>query len=194
MKPVVSVKQTSDRGALMRRGLDMLTRQEVLVGIPADESARDGEPVSNAVIGYVQEHGSPAQNIPARPFLRPGIGAVQPEVATLLGEAAGDGLRGNPAGVTANLTKIGLLAVNAVRARFASNDWPALAPETLAARWRQENQEKVRQKAGDNAVPEKSKAPRRKKGESGKPKRTNPLVFWGQLRNAITYVIRRRGS
>lgn len=193
MKPTVSVKQTVNHTWKMKQGMDLLTRRDVLVGIPAEGNMRKaedgGEPAGNAVIGYVQEFGSPKQNIPARPFLKPGIAAVQGEVALLLGAAAKEAMRGNPAGVMASQTKIGLLAVNAVQARFASNDWQVLKAATLEARWYQEERKRREIKDEDGNVTGLRKV---RKGRAKTPKATNPLVFTNSLRKAITYVIRGR--
>lgn len=183
MKPTLSVTQTADHAALLRRAMTLLTRQDVLVGIPAEKAARkgdgDGEPAGNALIGYVQEHGSPARNIPARPFLVPGITSVQDQVAGLMADAARAALRGDPAGVVATQNRIGLMAVNAVGAQFVDNDWPALAPQTLAGRWREENRDQVGKK--------------QKKDRVRQPKKTNPLLFTTALRGSIAYVVRGRG-
>jgi hypothetical protein len=178
MRPVVTVGQTLNKAALMRHAMRLLEGQEVLVGIPEDKAARgdDEKVMTNAVLGYIHEHGSPRRNIPARPFLKPGIAAIVPTAAKLLRAAAKDALRGNAGAVTTTLNKIGLLAVNSVRGQFADNDWEALKPATLAARARKEGY----------------RGPRRKKGEVATPKRNKPLIWSGQLRKAITYVVRKK--
>ena len=72
-----------------------LQRRRLLIGIPADKNARLGEPIGNALIGYINETGSPARNIPARAHLvrsgydpaygaRPLKRAIQKEVETPL--------------------------------------------------------------------------------------------------------------
>lgn len=177
MKPVLNVRQTLDRGAALKRAMDLLTGTDVLVGIPDDAGQREEDgPVGNAVIGYVHEYGSPDQNIPPRPFLVPGIAAVQDGVAAELRVGAQAALRGNAAGVTAAQTRIGLLAVKAVQTRFLDNDWPALAPATLAARRRA-----LAKKKGQ------------RKPRKGTPHpRPNPLFDTAQLQRAVTYVLRGR--
>ncbi|MCH8491333.1 MAG: hypothetical protein LAT81_15600, partial [Oceanicaulis sp.] len=120
--------------------------------------------------------GSPDQNIPPRPFLVPGIAAARPQVEAELRVAAQAARRGHPAAVTAAQTRIGHLAVDAVQARFVDNDWPALAPATLAARRRALAKKKGRRKA-------------RKDTPHPRP---NPLFDTAQLQRAVTYVLRGR--
>lgn len=177
MKPVIRVQQTLDRSAVIRQAMKQLCDQEVLVGIPGEKAAREGE-MDNATIGYIQEHGSPEANIPGRPFLLPGIKKALPQTIPLLRHAAKEALRGNIAGVTTAFNKAGMIAVNFVRGMFVDNDWTPLKNATLA----------------DRARAEGWKGPRRKKGETPTPKRSNPLLFTGQLRKAISYVVRRKGS
>lgn len=180
MAPTLQVRQTLDKTAAMREAIRALDASRVLAGIPEDKDARrdTDTPIGNAAIGYIQENGSPANNIPARPFVRPGIKAVLPEVRELLRAGAREALRGNVGGVTTAFNKIGLLAVNAIRAKFVDNDWAPLADATLAARGR----------IG-------GKMPKKKRGEAREtPRRPNPLIVTGQLRKAITYVIRGRGE
>jgi hypothetical protein len=181
MKPAISVKQMRDNSAAIKQAFKALQTQHVLVGIPEDKSARkaeDGAPIGNAALGYIAEHGSPANNIPARPLLRPGIKSILPDARELLRDAARQAAHGNAGAVMTNFNKIGLLAVNAVRAMFVANDWAPLSSKTLEARSRKENM-----------------GQRRKKGQAlPPPRRSNPLIVTGQLRKAITYVVRGRGK
>ena len=70
----------------MLRRMAAVAQRDVLVGIPAGEQRDDGP--TNAEIGYQNEFGSPANNIPARPHLLPGVAAVQDKVAAKLTQAA----------------------------------------------------------------------------------------------------------
>lgn len=182
MNPTISVTQTIDRSAAIKQAFKALDGHRVLVGIPEDKSQRQADadgtmpPIGNAAIGYIQEHGSPANNIPGRAFLEPGLQKIVGDVVDLLRDSARQALAGNPGGVMTNFNKIGLLAVNSVRAMFVDNDWAPLKPATLAARAR----------IG-------GKPPKRRKGQPAPmPKRANPLINTSQLRKAITYVIRGR--
>ncbi|MBU9534714.1 hypothetical protein KTE49_30225, partial [Burkholderia multivorans] len=58
-----------DRLDEVLKSISGLMQKEVLVGVPDSTAGRkdEGEPLSNAEIGYILEHGSPANNIPERP-------------------------------------------------------------------------------------------------------------------------------
>lgn len=195
MRPTFNVKQTLNQSALMMKALEALESQRVLVGVPEDKAARgqeeEGAAMTNATLAYIASNGSEAAGIPSRPFLEPGIKKVQGPVVVILRSAAKEALKGNLAGVESNLNKAGLVAVNSVRGMFVDNDWPELAPATLAARERAEKGPMM--KAGKNGILKQTR-PRRQKGEVATPKRSNPLIFTGQLRKAVTFVVRRKGE
>ncbi|WP_321942068.1 hypothetical protein [Burkholderia cenocepacia] len=142
-----------------------LVRQEVLVGVPDSTAGRkdDGEPLSNAEIGYIQEAGSPANNIPARPHLVPGVQDARPKFEPQLQKGVEAALDGDLEQVERRLNMAGIAAQNSVRAKVNSNIAPELAESTLEAR--------------------------RRRGVT----RENTLVDTGQYRNSITYVIRKKG-
>lgn len=175
MNPTIKVTQMRDQSAAIKQAFKALEKEDVLVGIPSDTAAR-GDGFSNAEIAYVQENGSPVNNIPARAFLRPGIEKYLPEAIVQLKDAAGHALRGNVAAVRQKLGKIGVEATNSVKAMFTANDWPALSEGTL-------RQRAARQAKSDRAGGKKP---------GKKLRRANPLIDSGQLRRAITYVIRGR--
>ena len=68
---------TKDKVNAVVGSITKLVGKQVLVGIPeANGSRQDPEesaPVTNAALGYIHEFGSPRANIPARPFLIPGV-------------------------------------------------------------------------------------------------------------------------
>ncbi|MBJ9593227.1 hypothetical protein [Burkholderia seminalis] len=142
-----------------------LVKQEVLVGVPDSTAGRknDGEPLSNAEIGYIQETGSPANNIPARPHLVPGVQDARPKFEPQLQKGVEAALDGDLEQVQRRLNVAGIAAQNSVRAKVNSNIAPELAESTLEAR--------------------------RRRGVT----RENTLVDTGQYRNSITYVIRKKG-
>ena len=72
-----SVTVELDKTAALISALAELASTAVYVGIPESEDARKEGDVGNATIGYAMEFGLPANNVPARPFLIPGIGYVQ---------------------------------------------------------------------------------------------------------------------
>jgi len=166
----MATKITKDDVPLLLKAIENLTRLQVLVGIPGDTPPRrmpagqTHPPITNATIGYINEFGSPAANIPARPFLLPGIAAAMPAIITRLRTGARKALSFplDPQAGVAVLTGVGLIAQNSVRAVITAGIPPPLAASTLRAR-------KTRKVA-----------PR--KGET-------PLLDTSQLRMAVTYVL-----
>jgi len=156
----MAVKITRDKMAAIIKAVSDLSRKDVLVGIPDSSPERKEGPISNAQIGYILDKGSPAKNIPARPFLVPGIHDVQAQCADRLKKGATAALSGNPAGADAALTAAGLTAEMSVKAKINSNIQPELAESTIEAR--------------------------RRRGVT----RENTLVDTAQLRNSVTHVVR----
>lgn len=157
----MSVKITRDKMADVVKAIQSLAQERVLVGIPAANAERRDAPINNAGIGYVQEFGSPANNIPPRPFLIPGVEAAQKDAVKHLKRGAERALDGQVDAGEKALHSAGLIAQNSVRATINEGIPPPLKPSTLAAR--------------------------RRRGRTG----TKPLIDTGQLRNAITYVLRK---
>jgi hypothetical protein len=156
----IKTTMTVDRLPELEAALDALTKNKVMVGIPDVNAGRTKGPASNAVIGYVQEHGSPAQHIPPRPFLEPGVRAAKDDLVVRLKQAADYALQGNKRATIRALHATGIIAQNAVRKKITDGPFIPLAPSTLAAR------------AARGVT------------------RTKPLIDTGQLRAAITYVLR----
>lgn len=160
-----SVRVIRDKTANLRDALRKLTQDVVLVGIPAEENAREGDPLGNAAIGYIQENGSAAANIPPRPFLVPGVRSVADKCAEIMATGAAEMLDGGATAIDKANNKAGLTAQAAVKNTLrAGEGFPPLSERTLAAR-----------RAG---------------GFEG----TKPLIRTGQLLNSITYVIRKRNG
>lgn len=156
------VKVTQDHLKRVLETLRAMESKDVLVGIPEAENGRDSGPIGNAQLGYMHENGSPAQNIPARPFLAPGVLKVKGAVSDLLAAGAAAALDGGSSLLVA-FDKAGLVAQNSVKMTLrAGEGFAPLASGTLAAR--------------------------KRKGFSG----TKPLIHTGQLLNSITYVVRDR--
>lgn len=118
--------------------------------------------VNNATLAYIHNNGSPAQNIPARPTLIPGVEDAKDKIAKRFEDAGKAALDGSLDRVEKNFEAAGIAAQNAVRARIRSNTPPPLSPRTIAARKRR----------GHNS------------------ERT--LVETGQYLNAHTYVVRKK--
>lgn len=157
------VRLVVDKSDDVFRAMINLTKREVLVGIPAGAPARNESGINNATLAYIHDTGSPAANIPARPFLAPGIKDARGPINTRLKQMGQAVLRNSDTSasvVDKYLNAIGLIAVSAIRARITSGPFAPLAPGTLRAR--------------------------RAAGFAG----TKPLIVTGQLRNAVNYVLR----
>lgn len=142
---------------LLRR-MAAVAQRDVLVGIPAGEQRDDGP--TNAEIGYQNEFGSPANNIPARPHLIPGVAAVQDRAVARLTQAASAAATGRMSDAERHLHAAGLIAQSSVRRTLTTAAYRPLSERTLAER--------------------------RARGRTG----TKPLIDTGQYRNSITYVVR----
>jgi hypothetical protein len=154
----------TDRLKEVLQSISGLVDKQVLVGVP-DSTAGDrkeDEPISNAVIGYLMENGSPAANIPARPHLVPGVQAAEEKYVPHLQKAVEAALDGDLPRAEKRMASAGLVAQNSVRAKINSNIQPKLSESTLAAR--------------------------RRRGVT----RTDTLVDTAQYRNSTIYVIRRK--
>ncbi|WP_334469237.1 hypothetical protein [Arsenophonus sp. PmNCSU2021_1] len=111
--------------------LAQLGKKEVLVGIPAENSNRNDIPFSNAAIGYLNEFGSPAKNIPARPHLIPGIRSVHAKTSDELKIAAKAILDAQPDKAEQALNRAGQIAVQGVQAVITQSKFVPLADSTL---------------------------------------------------------------
>lgn len=151
----------------VEKSLRAMGSRRVLVGIPSSANDRrpaPGEkaaPAGNAMIGYWMEYGAPEANIPARPWLGPGMKDAQPDIARRLAKA-GAGLVSEGVGVDidSTLNGIGLVAVSAVRKKITTGPFAPLAESTLTSR--------------------------RRRGRTG----TKPLIDTSQMLQAVNYVIR----
>lgn len=161
----MSVKVTVDRVAAVLKSINGLTKNQVLVGIPAEHADRQPdpeqpEPANNAMIGYLMENGSPAQNIPARPHMRPGIESVKDEISKRYKDGAAAVMDGRVSDPDKVHTAVGLIAEKGIKAKITDGPFVPLSPRTIAAR-------KARGRTGEK-----------------------PLLDTGQYRRAITHVIR----
>ena len=162
-KPFLKVSDFTDS---LKNAIAALKDQQTLVGIPSTKDGRkeeDGDQIGNAAILFINEFGSPANNIPARPVMAIGIKKAQPQVTEELKKAAQSALSKGPDGVSAYFERAGIIASNSVKGVI--ND-----------------QEGIEHIAFSTALG------RLRKGFKG----DKALIVTGQMRNAITYVVRNR--
>jgi hypothetical protein len=166
----------------MANAMSLLTGVEVLVGFPEDTADRpQGDTqLTNATLGYIHDNGAPEQNIPARPFMGPGIESARDKLADKLGQTMRAVLyKGGDAGtVEQGLTHVGLIAKLAIQNAINEGPPPPLAKSTLLARAR---------RGRKGAMQE---LDRRWDGQAPSVEFAKPLVDTGQMRNAVNYAIR----
>ena len=165
IKMRMTVKQTADNSADLMKGLRLLDKNQVLVGVPAANASRQaekGSEISNAAIGYISQFGSPPQNIPARPWLDVGVKDVQNGITQQFQKAGEAALDGKSDVALKRFHAAGIIAVSGVKARINSNIPPPLAASTLASR--------------------------RRRGHSG----TRTLIETAQFRNSVTHILREK--
>lgn len=180
------------------RALDELARHDVLVGVPSEESPRESGGISNAALAYIHDVGSPAANIPARPFMRPGIRDAQKQIVALFAKAGRAALEGDARGIDAALHSAGVIASMAIKKRINAGPPPPLKLSTIKARARAGNQGAREYLAFMDWPQDMRRAAREAKyQENGRsiaaPMGTaKALVVTGQMRNAVTYIVRRK--
>ena len=91
-------------------------------------------PITIAQLGFIHEFGSPAANIPARPFLVPGVESVKDKIGADLGKAAKAALKGDESGFDAQMKKTSIDAAEAVKSYMKSGDFAPRAPATIKTR------------------------------------------------------------
>lgn len=169
----------------MMQGIETLTETTVMVGVPQDKGERRTGEIGNADLAYIHDKGSAAAGIPARPFMEPGIKAVQKEIEQEMFNAGKAVFRGARS-VEVFLNRVGLIASRSIKMKITEGIPPPLAPSTIAGRIRRVKGKKRRAKI--DAMLASGTPESRQNGAEGI---FTPLVVSGQLRNAITYVLRK---
>lgn len=167
-----------------------LVNAEVLVGVPEEATERpespddEGKEITNAALAYIHDNGAPEANIPARPFMIPGIEDGQERITNQLTLTARSVLlrkQGTPADIIQRrLTAVGLTAVSAIQRRIRQGIPPPLADYTLrqrAARGRKGAQQEL-----DN----------RNAGQEPSMSLATPLMDTNEMLKSISFVIRDR--
>lgn len=173
--------------------LEGLTNKQVLVGVPDSKAGRKEGEISNASLAYIHENGAPEAGIPARPFMGPGIASVKDKLAKELKTMGQRVLKARASSrlgeIDRGFARVGIIAVNSIRAKISEGIPPPLAPSTIAGRIRRVKGAKRRARLAA-ALAVGTPASR----QAGVEGIFTPLIVTGQLRNAITYVIRKAPS
>lgn len=182
------VFRSTDNSKTILAAIRALSEKRVMVGVPADKAGRQPEPgqptpeINNAELTYIMENGAPEANIPARPFLRPGVETAKDEITKGLEKAGRAAFAGHASEVDRQLTRVGLIAQAAVREKITEGPFVPLAPATIAARLRRGRKGQLDPSIyGKGAIAS---------DEHAAATGMRPLVDTGQLRNAVSFVIR----
>lgn len=166
MKQGVTI--VADKVARVIQGIQDMAATRVMVGIPAEDGLRRPDPatgeapkITNAALLYIHENGAPEANIPARPSLGPGVTGSKDKWLPYLRRAGEESLEGNLGAADRAYHSAGLTATSAVKMKITEGPFAPLAESTIRNR--------------------------RRRGR----KSTKPLIDTAQMRNAITYVVRK---
>lgn len=157
------LKVTSDFTDDFNKIVKQFRGDDVLVGIPEATATRktDEVPINNATILAINEFGSPASHIPPRPVMAIGIKNAQDAIADQFKLAFQSALKTGVAALTQYYDRAGLIASNSIKKAINAQDGiKGPADSTIAARIA--------------------------RGFKG----TKALIVSGQMRNAITYVVK----
>jgi hypothetical protein len=132
-KPNVSLEHKSQRDRITQR-IKQLANSDVLVGIPAENNARKGEPIGNAALLFLFSRGSERNNQPPRPVLEPAIQQNKAIISAPLKEAAQAAMQGKP--FAQLLDQAGQIAENSAKRFFTdpANNWAPNAESTIRAK------------------------------------------------------------
>jgi hypothetical protein len=154
-----------DNVAKMAAGIEVLATTRVMVGVPSDKAGRKDGPINNAALAYIHDKGAPEANIPARPFMEPGVESKASEIRDGIGKAGEFALDGKPDAVERQYHRVGAIGRDSIKAKITDGPFTPLKPATIAAR-------KSKRKSRNNTD-------------------IKPLIDIGAMRNAINYVIRK---
>lgn len=162
------VRRDKELNAALKR----LQKTAIYVGIAegSKKDKRQDKAPDNHLLGFVHENGSPANNIPPRPFLVPGIEKSSQMIVSGLKRAMNAALKGDEKKCSEALERTAIQSASAVKEYMQTAEFAPLKPQTIAHR-------------------------NRSRMTAGKRKNENlginvkPLINTGQLRNAIDGVV-----
>ena len=177
----MGVKITDNVPAFMK-AIETLIKKEVLVGIPGDGKERKGEPhegpITNSELGYIHEFGAPEANIPARPFLIPGVESVKQAIVDRLRKSAAAVLDGQFNEAERGLNAVGETAEAAVKKKITEGPFVPIKEATKRAR--------MERKEAYKQASEKRRKQMMALWLAGD---FSPLIDKGAMRDSITYVV-----
>lgn len=161
-----ALKITEDNTDFFNQTIKSFKNDKVLVGIPVEENAREDQgPINNATLLAINNFGSPLNNTPPRPVMSIGIKKAQEPIAEQFKLAVVNTFtKGDKNAMDKYYERAGIIASNSIKKVINSQEGIKPPSEaTLAAR---------------KAV-----------GFLGK----KALIVTAQMRNAITYVVKKGG-
>lgn len=175
------------------RSINELVGKQVLIGIPDSTTDRDDDdekgPITNAALGYIHENGNPATNLPARPFLVPGVKSVEDVAVAELKKAAQVSLDGDARKADVYLNRAGFIGMNGAKQEISYANFEPLKPASVRSRRYARKTQSLRED-------EKQYLKLVGQGMSAEGAQNvtgiQPLINTGQLRNAINYVVRNK--
>jgi hypothetical protein len=160
MKPTLEV--TVDNTDEFNKIVASFKRDAVLIGIPQDEAKREeSAPINNAALLAINEFGSAVNNIPPRPVMAIGLKKAADEIAEQFKLAVVNSFKQGLSALNTYYNRAGIIASNSVKKVINSQE-------------------------GIEPPSEATLAARKAKGFAG----TKALIVTGQMRNAITYVVK----
>lgn len=117
----------SAKDAIEKALKDFMTDKYVTIGIHEDAGMHDDSDITNAQLGAVQEFGTDNGNIPARPWLRPGVESGNEEYLNIITDAIE-----NDQPLEQALEVVGVVAVAKVQQYMIDLKSPPNAPQTIA--------------------------------------------------------------
>jgi hypothetical protein len=176
-----------DKLPKLKTSFAKLSSKDVLVGVPREDATRNDdshnrEEMNNATLAYIHDNGSPAQNIPARPFMKPGVENAKDGIVSNFKNAAKKAMEADDEAIERSLNKAGLLTASSMKSVINAGIAPALKYSTLLGRIR--NRTSVKGAKAEIAA--------RNAGEVAGLTNAKPLIATGQMRNSITYVLRNK--
>lgn len=189
-KRVAIVKDSVSR---VVRSINELVGKQVLIGIPESTTDRDDEderaPITNAELGYIHENGNPATNLPARPFLVPGVKSIEDVAVGELKKAAQVSLDGDVKKADVYLNRAGMIGMNGVKQEISYGNFEPLKPASVRSRRYNRKTQSLREDEKQYLkLVAQGMSPEGAQNVTG----IQPLIDTGQLRNSINYVVRNK--
>lgn len=184
MKNGVHIRKGKQSLEELSTAVHLLADVEVLVGFPEETTERPEEMVTNAALGYIHDNGAPEVNIPARPFMLPGMEACMPQVTAKMAQITNGVIRRDEGAalVEAGMHQVGMIVQLSIQNAITEGPPPPLADSTLRAR--------ARKRPG--RIGPGIELLSRSKGNAPSTDFVKPLTDTGEMKKSVKYVIRSR--